>query len=137
MFGRMFCTTLSLAEKLSGKIRHKHVSELLVIIVEKLPHGSMNHLCSWLSWKKRTQYPAILTFTTASGGGEQNMGDMQTKEDRRAHTKSESPVCWSSAGLSKEPPTDMCNQPHPHVFLSHSLPLWLMSPPDSIEAIRQ
>lgn len=37
--------------------------------------------------------------------------------------------------LTGEPPTDVCNQPH--VSLSHSLPLWLMSPPDSIEAIRQ
>lgn len=65
------------------------------------------------------------------------MGHMQTKEDREAHAMSESLSCWSSAGLSEEPPTDMCNQPHPHVSLSHSLPLWLMSPPDSIEAIRQ
>lgn len=35
MFERMSCTTLSLVEKLSGKIRHKHVSELHVIIVGK------------------------------------------------------------------------------------------------------
>lgn len=65
------------------------------------------------------------------------MGDMQSKEDRQVRAMSESPGCWSSAGLSEEPPTDMCNQPHPHVSLSQSLPLWLMSPPDSIEAIRQ
>lgn len=51
------------------------------------------------------------------------MGDMQSKEDRQAHTKPESPTCWSSAGLSKEPPTDMCNQPHPHVSLSLSASL--------------
>lgn len=49
------------------------------------------------------------------------MGDMQTKGDRQAHTVSGSPTCWSSAGLSKEPPTDMCNQPHPRVALSLSL----------------
>lgn len=62
---------------------------------------------------------------------------MKTEEDRQARAMSKSPSCWSSAGLSEEPPTDMCNQPHPHVSRSHSLPLWLMSPPDSIEAIRQ
>lgn len=65
----MLSTTLSLAEKLSGKIRDKHVSELHVIIVEKLPHGSMNHLCSWLAWQERILYPAILTFITAVGEG--------------------------------------------------------------------
>ena len=69
MFGRMLCATLSLVEKLSGKIRHKHVSELHVIIAEKLPHESMNHLCSWLAWQQRIQHPAILTFMTASRGG--------------------------------------------------------------------
>lgn len=80
MFGRMLCATLSLVEKLSGKIRHKHVSELHVIIAEKLPHESMNHLCSWLAWQERIQHPAILTFMTALGGGgrEQNTGDVQT-----------------------------------------------------------
>lgn len=31
----MLCTTLSLVEKLASKIRHKHVSELHVIIVRK------------------------------------------------------------------------------------------------------
>lgn len=51
------------------------------------------------------------------------MGDMQTKEDRQAHGMSESRSCWSSAGLSEEPPTDMCNQPHPHVSLSLSASL--------------
>lgn len=35
MFGLMLCATLSLVEKLSGKIRRKHVSELHVIIVGK------------------------------------------------------------------------------------------------------
>lgn len=78
MFGRMLCATLSLVEKLSGRIRHKHVSELHVIIVEKLPHGSMNHLCSWLAWQEKT-VPCYPHLHNCTGGGEQNMGDMQTK----------------------------------------------------------
>lgn len=122
MFGRMLCATLSLVEKLSGKIRHKHVSELHVIIVEKLPHGSMNHLCSWLAWQENTA-PCYPHLHNCTGGREHNPGDVQTKEDRQAHAMSESPTCWSSAGLSKEPPTDMCNQPHPHVSLSLSASL--------------
>lgn len=126
MFRVMLCTTLSLVEKLASKIRHKHVSELhVIIVIEKLLHASMNHLCSWLAWQERTQYPAHLTCVERN---EHNMGD------RQAHAMSESPRRWSSARLSEEPPTDMCNQPH--APLSHSLPLWLMSPPDSIEAIR-
>lgn len=63
------------------------------------------------------------------------MGGMQTKANRQAYAMPESPTRCSSAGLSEEPLTDICNQPH--VSPSHSLPLWLMSPPDSIEAIRQ
>lgn len=59
IFKRMLCATLSLVERLSGKIRHKHVSELHVIIVGKLPHGSMNHLCSWLAWQQR--YSTLLS----------------------------------------------------------------------------
>lgn len=83
MFGRMLCTTLSLVEKLSGKIRHKHVSELHVIIVEKLPHGSMNHLCSWLAWQERIQCPAILTFRTALGEGSRTRETCRLKKTDR------------------------------------------------------
>ena len=121
MFGRMLCTTLSLVEKLSGKIRHKHVSVLHVIIVETLPHESMNHLCSWLAWQERIQYPAILTFMDTAGEGTEHA--RQTKEDRQAYSTPENPTCWCSTGSSKEPPTDMCNQPHPHVSLSLSASL--------------
>lgn len=83
MFGRMLCTTLSLVEKLSGKIRHKHVSELHVIIVEKLPLRSMNHLCSWLAWQERIQYSAILTFITALGEGITTPGTYRLKKTDR------------------------------------------------------
>lgn len=80
MFRRMLCTTLSLVEKLSGKIRHKHVSELHVIIVEKLPHGSMNHLRSWLAWQERIQYTAIHTFITAVGEGSRTRDTQRLKK---------------------------------------------------------
>lgn len=114
----MLCTTLSLVEKLSGKIRHKHVSELHVIIVEKLPNESPLQLLGVAGENTVTCYPHLHNCT---GGREKNMGEVQTEEDRRAHAMSESPACWSSAGLSKEPPTDMCNHPHPHVSLSLTL----------------
>lgn len=92
----------------------------------------MNHLCIWLARQERTQSPAGLTFMTALG---EVSITWDTEEDRQDQGMSESPSFCSSGRLSEEPPTDMCNQPH--VSLSHSLPLWLMSPPDSIEAIRQ
>lgn len=76
--------TMPLAEKLSAKIKHKHVSELYIIIAEKLPHRRMNHLCSWLPWQDRIQYPVILTFITALGEGDQNTGNVQTRTDRQA-----------------------------------------------------
>lgn len=62
---------------------------------------------------------------SALGEGSREHGrhaDM-TKEDRETRALPASPSCWSSAGLSEEPPTDMCNQPHPHVSLSLSASL--------------
>lgn len=136
MFRMMLCTTLSLVEKLASKIRYKHVSELhIIIVIEKLPHASMNHLCSWLAWQERTQCPAHLNFITVLREISITW-ETCTLEERQVHAISESPTCWSTARLSVEPTTDMCNQPHVSPCLSHSLPLWLMSPPDSIEAIR-
>lgn len=136
MFWRMLCSTLSLVEKLSGKIRHKHVSELHVIIVEKLPHRSMNHLCSWFAWQERIQYPAILTFLTALGEGSRTWETCRLKKIDRLMVCQKAGVAGPLLDYLKSHRRICVISPIP-MFLSHSLPLWLMSPPDSIEAIRQ
>lgn len=132
----MSCTTLSLVEKLTGKIRHKHVSELHVIIVEKLPHGSMNHLCSWLAWQERLQYPAILTFITAVGEESMTRETCRLKKTDRLVPTKRARLAGLLLDYLKSHRRICVISPIP-MFLSHSLPLWLMSPPDSIEAIRQ
>lgn len=81
----MFCATLSLVEKLSGEIRHKHVSKLHVIIVPKLPQGSMNHPLQ-LVGAAGENTPAILTFISALGEG----------KSRQAHVREPDLLvhCW-------------------------------------------
>lgn len=95
----------------------------------------MNHLYSWTAPHGRAQYPASRALIAVLGMGCGGGGGVA--EDAASQTGwwcVGSPSLWSSGRLSKEPPTDMCNQPH--VSLALSLPLWLMSPPDSIEAIK-
>lgn len=87
MFWRMLCATLSLVEKLSGKIRHKHVSELHVIIY-------MNHLCSWLAWQERIRHPAILTFITALGEGSGTGETCRLKKTDNVREPDLLVLCW-------------------------------------------
>lgn len=82
MFGRMLCTTLSLVEKLSGKIKHKHVSKLHVIIVGKTSaqeYESPLQLAGVAGENIELCYPHLHNCT---GGGDHNTRDIQTKEDR-------------------------------------------------------
>lgn len=85
MFGRMLCTTLSLVEKLSGKIRHKHVSELHVIIVEKTSVWEYESPLQLVGVAGENTVPCYPHLHNCTGGREQNTVDMQTKEDRQAH----------------------------------------------------
>ena len=81
-------------------------------------------------------------------GGGQDMDDVPVRQDRKPELGE--PKSLVLAELSKELPTDMSNQTPILMFLSlyislsvcvcvslPPLPCWLMSPPDSIEAIRQ
>lgn len=131
MFGMTFCTTLSLEETLASKIRHKHVLELHVITVRKTSACERESPLQLVGVAGQNKNPCQPHPNNCVGRKRKK----KIRWETRTLSLSENPSRWSSARLSEEQPTDMCNQPH--VSLSHSLPLWLMSPPDSIEAIRQ
>lgn len=95
MFGMMLYATLSLVEKVAPKIRHKHVSELHVIIVGKTS-------------ARRSESPlrlvSVLGENTASllaspSGAYWDYGicqdNMCGKEGRRAGAASVGPGFWS------------------------------------------